>query len=159
MDHQAMIRAMKTSISEVLEEMFFMPIDFIGSAADDAGIEDREEMVAARLDFKGPCSGHFLLISPKSLVDSITADFLGVSDQNVSDDQVYGTAMEMINMLAGNTLSQYDHRAVYDLEIPKLVTLEHTEVPDTGSLEYFDVHIETLACRMTLKLVVRPNGT
>ncbi len=154
MDNQAMIQAMKTSISEVLEEMFFMPIDFIGSADDAMGFEENKKKVVVKLDFSGPHAGHFLLITPRSLANSITADFLGASARNLSEDQVYGTVLAMINMLAGNTLSKHDHRAVYNLQIPKLMSMDSMDAPESNASEYFDVYIETLACRMIMKLVV-----
>ena len=65
MEKDSLIRAMKTSISEVLEKMFFLPVEF-----SDIGISDKtwnikdEGIYGTKLTFKGAFSGHFIFLVP-----------------------------------------------------------------------------------------------
>ena len=52
MERKALIRAMKNSISEVIETMFFLPVDF----SDTVNAEEIQ-MSVTKLDFSGPFSG------------------------------------------------------------------------------------------------------
>ncbi len=131
---QALTAAMTDSISNVLETMFFLPLDIsdtirvnmLKTPANDA-------IIATRLGFSGPFKGHFGFFIPKKLAKSLTADFLGQDPNSISDDQTEETVKEIINMLAGDTLSSYDSQAVFDLQIPELVCFD--EVIDRQSPE------------------------
>lgn len=151
MNQATMIRAMKTSISEVLEKMFFLPIDFLDSIDGHQHITEADCFLAS-LSFDGDPSGCFFLCMPSSLAGSVSADFLGIREGDVTKEHITGTVQEMINMLAGNTLSNYDAQAVFNLRIPQLI--EETQMG--VALESFDYHwgmgIATLSSRMTLIL-------
>ncbi len=101
MERQALSRAMKNSISEVFETMFFLPLDF---AQTDSGEEffdqPKNDVLITKLDFKGKVSGSFVLYMPRSLARALTADFLGEAEEEVSEDLVVETAKEIINMIA-----------------------------------------------------------
>lgn len=155
MDKSAMTEAMKASISEVLEQMFFMPIDFV--APDKVGAEQHgEEMVAAKIGFNGVPGGTLMLLIPLALAQSVTADFLGTLPQNLSVDQVTGTVLEMTNMLAGSTLSIYDHQALFDLQIPELITPEDAQALTAGGGDEIVIGIQTLESRMVFRLTPNP---
>ncbi len=154
MDKSVMTQAMKASISEVLEQMFFMPIDFF--EPDNAGGDQQEgkEMVAAKLAFNGVPDGTFILFMPLALARSVTADFLGALPQNLSGDEVSGTLLEMTNMLAGSTLSNYDHQAIFDLRIPELIPPPDALALNADTPEQISIGIQTLKSRMTFRLVI-----
>ena len=59
MDKSAMMEAMKTSISEVLEQMFYMPIDFIAPGADSPDPETGNASIIAKLGFSGSPSSRY----------------------------------------------------------------------------------------------------
>lgn len=120
MDRQAMMQAMKNSISEVLEQMFFLPLDFLEPSSGNGEIQTGQDDLVVRLGFSGTLTGGFLLSVTNELAWSATQDFLGVDSDAVDFDKVEGTVREMINMLAGNVLSHYDGEAVFDLEMPEL---------------------------------------
>ena len=153
MDKPKMIQAMKASISEVLEQMFFLPIDLV-----DAGKEksspaiDGGETYTAKVGFQGPASGVFRLQIPAALAASISADFLGTLTEELSDEDISGTVKEMLNMLAGNSLSAYDPKAPFNLSIPEL-----TQSPAGGEKagekrERIDIRIETMDSCMSLNM-------
>lgn len=150
----AMTQAMKASISDVLEQMFYLPLDFLDVGADDAAIHDVEDFLVARLAFSGNPSGRFFLQVPRDLALSATCDFLGVTPSDLEPGQVEGTLLEMINMLAGNALSHYDSATLFDLDMP--MTCERDALRDAmrGEGEVLKVGISTPGGRMHFNLVV-----
>jgi len=145
MENKDMKMAMKNSISDVLETMFFLSLDF-SNDLDLLGLWDtgKDPMIAAKLSFSGPLSGYAVFCIPKKLALSITADFMGKDEQEISDDQIDGTVKEIINMIIGNTFSLYDPEAVFDLGVPELVGFHDFIKNLSDSGKRFSVVIETL---------------
>jgi CheY-specific phosphatase CheX len=156
MDKSALMQAMKASISEVLEQMFFMPIDFLAPEKDGAEPESDPASIIARLGFSGSPSGTFVLLVPASLAQSVAADFLGAPARSLSKDQVVGTVLEMVNMLAGSTLSNYDHQALFDLQIPELITFNEVRALGEGMPDRIVIGIQATESRMTFQLILQP---
>jgi CheY-specific phosphatase CheX len=145
MENKDMTMAMKNSISDVLETMFFLSLDF-SNHLDLLGLWDtgKDPMIAAKLSFSGPLSGYAVFCIPKKSALSITADFMGKDEQEISDDQIDGTVKEIINMIIGNTFSLYDPEAVFDLGVPELVGFHDFIKNLSDSGKRFSVVIETL---------------
>jgi CheY-specific phosphatase CheX len=115
--------AMTTSISEVLETMFFMTIE----ATEDTEWTDltnsafNEKLFVSKINFQGPLSGSFFLMIPESILSTMTQMFMGMEASEVSETHLSGTILEAINIIAGNTFSKLDDRTVFNLEIPESV--------------------------------------
>jgi len=144
---------MKASISEVLEQMFFMPIDFI--APEKACAEPDQATIIAELGFSGSCCGTFVLLIPAALARSVAADFLGTTAQSLSQEQVAGTVLEMVNMLAGSTLSTYDHQALFNLQIPELITIDAVRALTGQGADQILIGIQTPEGRMTFQVALQ----
>ena len=145
MKNKDMTTAMKNSISDVLETMFFLSLDF----SDDIDILEqwdtgKDPVIAAKLSFSGPLSGYAVFCIPKKSALSITADFMGKDEQEISDDQINETIKEIINMIIGNTFSMYDPDVVFDLGVPELVEFHDSIKGLPDSEKSFSVVIETL---------------
>lgn len=154
MNTSAMIDAMKTSISEVLEKMFFLPVDFMDPAG--FGKADRQEhWIAVRVAYEGQMSGCFFLSMPVALAGSISADFLGIRSAALSEAHINETVREMINMLAGNALRAMDAGALFDLHIPSLVAVDQIEADLSDYASHAGVGIETLESGMTFLWATR----
>ncbi|MFO7714233.1 chemotaxis protein CheX [Desulfosarcina sp.] len=155
MDKNLLLEAMKASISEVLETMFFMPVDF--GPTDEKSAESIATInpVAARLEFSGSEKGCFHLQVPEALARNISADFMGIDPTRLTRDDVTGTVNEMINMLAGNTLSHYDPTVAFDLSVPEKVPAEKQPPERTGASAMVRLHIQTLDNRMLLAVTFR----
>jgi len=154
MDKKALIRAMKNSISEVLETMFFLPVDV--SIADLTKMPRHSKnghISVTKLNFSGPFSGSFVLYIPDECAVSLTADFLGKDAENVSRENVIETSKEIINMIAGNTFAILDDQAVFDLNIPENILADH-DGDASGSGEKVLVKIDTTDKYMYLKMVI-----
>ena len=146
MKNKDMKTAMKNSISEVLETMFFLSLDFFHNDADirELWTMEKDQIVAAKLNFSGPLSGYAIFCIPKKSALSITADFMGKDEKEISDDQINGTAKEIINMIIGNTFSMYDPDVVFDLGVPELVAFNDFLKELSDSEKRFSIVIETL---------------
>jgi CheY-specific phosphatase CheX len=145
MKNKDMTMAMKNSISDVLETMFFLSLDFSNNI-DLLGLWDtgKNPIIAAKLSFSGPLSGYAVFCIPKKSALSITADFMGKDEQEISDDQIDGTVKEIINMIIGNTFSLYDPEAVFDLGVPELVGFNDFLRDLSDSEKRYSIVIETL---------------
>lgn len=154
MDKPAMTASMKVSISEVLEQMFFLPIDIMDREEKRASADwNNQKAITVSVAFEGSPSGTFLLTIPHDLATSITADFLGVFPESLSTEQVIGTAKEMINMLAGNALSTYDPECAFNLRIPEVISDAYGNISSISD-ESIEIAIETLDSSMTLQLSI-----
>ena len=155
MDRKAMMEAMTTSISEVLETMFFMPVDVTSPENDGADLPPVAEGICAKLDFTGPAQGSVMLQVPAPLAIEISADFMGVDPALVTPQQRTETVAEMVNMLTGNTLSVYDPHAVFDLGVPFVLASDqnYSRALDQGS--HICLILNTMDNRMVMTVAWR----
>lgn len=114
-------RAMTASIFEVLETMFFTPVDNFAPVDGAAAAQAIAEPIAVTLSFSGPFGGSFRLTMPETLACLISADFMGAAPADLSAAEVQGTVQEMVNMVTGTALSIYDCNLVFDLQIPQIL--------------------------------------
>lgn len=124
MDSRALKNAMKVSISEVLETMFFMPLEEAEIKMDSALLQTPlNKLACARLIFQGPFSGEVIFLLPHTLAYSLTADFMGQDPNETGPEDMEGTLKELLNMICGKMLSLYDSKAVFKLGIPEKINL------------------------------------
>jgi CheY-specific phosphatase CheX len=155
MDKAALTKAMKASISEVLERMFFMPMEFAAPEKSGADPLSDPETIIAKLEFSGSACGTFFLLIPASLALSVTADFLGVTSKGEARKLVAGTVLEMANMLAGSTLSTYDHQVLFDLQTPELITVKELHALTEGVADQVVIRIQTPESQMAFQAVLQ----
>ncbi|MBN1105308.1 MAG: chemotaxis protein CheX [Deltaproteobacteria bacterium] len=156
MEKEVLLSAMKRSISEVLEKMFFLPVDFParGSKEDLPG-SGSGKILATRLGFSGPFSGHFVFFSPEGLTASLAASFLGEDPGKVTAAHVSDTMKEIVNMIAGNTFSILDDQAIFDLAIPEILEPFAGGKGSPGSEEGIFILVQTIDNCLGLELVVK----
>ena len=156
MNKEVLTSAMKNSISDVLETMFFLPVDFDDSVSLDGFWDtDKDKITAARLDFDGPLSGYCILYIPEKLSVSITADFMGKEEKDISNEQAMGTLMEITNMITGNAFSLYDPESVFNLGVPELVGLDDFHKDLNGSENKISISIGTLENYLAFQLYIK----
>ncbi len=156
----AMKLAMKDSIFKVLEKMFFVPVDVQETPgnADAGDALPNTPQITACLGFNGPSDGIFVLSIPADLAASMAVDFLGVSPETISSEHVTGTVKEMINMLAGSTLSAYEPDSAFNLQIPEITTAQKLMTSDSEPDGSITLSIETPDNRMAYRLLITDNG-
>lgn len=157
MEKEALTTSMKNSISNVLETMFFLPLDFTESLSTaELWNETEDQIMAARLNFDGTYSGYCVFYIPRRLAVSITADFMGKDEESVSDDQVSGTVTEITNMITGNTFSLYDTHSVINLDVPELVPFSDYRKGFPEMSDELFLVIETLEDRLAYQMIIAP---
>ena len=122
MEKSHLLEAMKISISEVLETMFFLPIDrteIVEMDAFHSALSENLELV--EVEFAGIFSGSVLLLIPDDLALFLTASFLGSIEEKVLPVHIDETKKEIVNMITGNTFSNFNDQVVFDLGIPEIV--------------------------------------
>jgi CheY-specific phosphatase CheX len=109
-------RVLHESVDEVLEKMFF-----IRSLGDSVGASGGPEIIA-HLTFEGRPSGSFTLRAGWAAARSITADFLGMEEVELSESQVSEVVCELANMICGCALSRLECDFQFRLGMPVLLT-------------------------------------
>ena len=151
----ALKTAMASSISEVLETMFFMFLDF----SDNASIEkdvmgDGNKVVACKINFEGKYSGNFIFLVPENILLEMTESFMGLDRSEISEEESKGTIKEAINMLAGATLSSFDNSLVFNLSIPEIVDAQEAIASLKEKEDEINVVTNTAEGYIALKAVV-----
>ena len=144
---KTLMTAMKNSISEVMETMFFLPVEFRGETSlGGAGIG--QEFVGSCIRFTGDVGGVMMLFAPRDLVGEMGENFMGESRDHLTEDHLSGTLTEMLNMVCGNALSKIGSKEPFELGIPQV--LKHLEIPETESVGI----VETMSGRMGFYLAL-----
>lgn len=147
---KTVLNAMKTSISEVMETMFFLPVEFFEEPAKNfiAAMLEKSNKVC-RIDFKGDNSGSVFLMVPPKLLAEMTENFMGEPGCSLNDEILDGTLMESVNMITGNALRKLGAKIPFELSIPKIVP--GSQFPETqGTLI-----VETIGSKMAVHIIFR----
>ena len=143
-----LMTAMKTSISEVMETMFFLPVEFGREATLAQCKMDKKDNLACRLAFTGDTSGSLILMAPEILAVQMAQNFMGEPGESLTQDHLSGTLTEMLNMVCGNALSKTDSKVAFELGIPEMM--------DTSKIfeqEIFTV-VDTIESKMAIALIM-----
>jgi len=135
-----------TSISEVMETMFFLPIEPAADATLARCGLDKQKTMACQLSFSGDISGRMILLADESLVAEMARNFMGESSEYLTDEYLMGTLTEMLNMVCGNALSKIQADIPFELGIP--AKIDASEIPEK---EEFSI-IETTQSKMAFLL-------
>ncbi len=148
--------AMKDSISEILETMFFTPIEFAEDQSLDELIQSpKEPVLSARLIFRGPFGGNFSVFARGGLAKELAANLLGLESEDLGREQMEATLKELLNMVAGKTFSLYDSQSVFHLGVPYMV--ENGELPSVAansSESEITVIVETVSDILGFRLAI-----
>jgi chemotaxis protein CheY-P-specific phosphatase CheC len=156
MEKQSLMASMKASISEVMETMFFLPLEF-----EDGG--DIKEIirtahggtVACKLAFSGPFSGFSCFLIPVKVAQGLTASFLGEDTARVPEEQMAGTVKEILNMITGKAFSLYDNQAVFKLGFPEIIPpAKWTHLLTHDVKEVVNLYVNTADGNLGLSLVI-----
>lgn len=120
---------MMTSISEVMETMFFLPLEEQeGSQVEE--VLGTGPLHACTIDFSGAFTGTMALIAQEPLLYAMAENFMGEDRESLAPKDLEGTLQEALNMIAGNCFSQVNPDAVVDLGVPQIKdTLDHRIFP------------------------------
>jgi len=143
-----LMKAVKTSISEVMETMFFLPVEFDGeSTLSECGL-NKEKTLVCRLAFNGDTSGSLVIVAPRILVTEMAENFMGEAKGLLTNEHFSGTLTEMLNMVCGNALSKTDTKVPFELGIPEII-----DEPDFQDKEKLTI-METTESKMAILLKI-----
>ncbi len=141
-DH--MMKTMKEAISNVLETMFFQPVQISDTNCTlQEWFAHNRSLLGATLNFKGPLSGSLCLLIPVEIISEITANFLGLREEEVNEEQKRDSIKEAINIIGGHMLSLFDRKDAFKLSIPELMKEEELTDNKLGDLKRDFILIET----------------
>ncbi len=145
---QMLMTAVKNSISNVMETMFFLPVE-LGPETKWADCRmDTAPVMACQLEFSGDVSGTFILAAPETLVLEMTENFMGESETRLLPVHLSGTLTEMLNMVCGNALSSITASVPFELGIPQVI--ESADIPADTVFTLVDTIDAPLAIHLTL---------
>ncbi len=150
MDRETMLESMRVAISNVLETMFFEPVQISeNNCTLQEWFSDKQSLLGATLDFTGSSSGACFLLIPSDLAGEITANFLGLAVQETDEEQKRDTIKEALNMIGGHMFSIFDNVGSINLGIPELIeenSLTHYKLGDMkGDTVFIDTGDNRLA--------------
>ncbi len=141
---KTLMKAMMTSISEVMETMFFLPVEFEGESTLTACGLSKEKKIVCQLTFTGDTSGSLAIVAPMNLVAQMAENFMGEAKGMLTDEHFSGTLTEMLNMVCGNALSKTESKEPYELGIPEVI--DESEIQEKEKL----MIIETTESKMAI---------
>ena len=152
---ETMMKSVGKAISNVLETMFFQPVQiFEGDWPLAEWFSESQLLHGATVRFSGPLSGSSYLLIPVRALRKMTADFLGVGDQAVDEEQNRDTIKEAMNMILGHTLSLCDEKGEFKLGIPEYMDTDSLPADRLEELGGDTVLVKTDDSRMALGIVI-----
>ncbi len=150
---------MKTSISDVFETAFFETVEIqpAGETLSMADFDD-QSLTGAFLDFSEGLEGTVYVIAPDRWVLRMTADFLGIDLNQVTDDQKADTIKEATNMIAGHMFSLFDKDGRVQLGIPELIRRSPLIAADLDSIKGMMVWATTETEKLAVVTVLNSVG-
>lgn len=144
MDRDTMMKTMREAISDVLETMFFQPVQF---ADNNCTLQEwfagRQSLLGANLNFNGPLAGSLYLLIPVRMASEITANFLGLREEEINEEQKGDTIKEAINIIGGRMFSLFDKKGAFKLGIPELIEEDALTDDKPGGIRGDIILIET----------------
>jgi CheY-specific phosphatase CheX len=156
MEKQSLMASMRASISEVMETMFFLPLEFEDGRNVNEILRSADGgTLACKLAFSGPFSGLSCFLIPAKVAQALTANFMGQDTDRVTEEQMAGTVKEMLNMITGKGFSLYDNQAVFKLGIPEIMLPEKwAHVVTKDAKEVINLYVNTADGDLGLMLVI-----
>jgi hypothetical protein len=144
MDKEIMMELMKQAISDVLETMFFQPVQISSKNYTlQEWFFDKQSLLGATLTFSGPFAGLFYIVIPVNLVKEITANFLGIEKEEVNENQKKDTIKEALNIIGGHMFSLFDKEDATSLGIPELIEENNLKHDNLGEIKGNTFFIKT----------------
>ena len=148
---------MKTSISDVFETAFFETVE-IQTSREAFSMEafGDQSLTGTVLRFSKGLEGAVYVVAPDRWVSRITADFLGIDPNRVTDAQKADTIKEATNMIAGHMFSQFDTDGLIQLGIPELIRDSFLIPADLGLIKGTMVWVITDTDKLAVATVLDP---
>ena len=155
MDRKIITENLEEAIFNVLETMFFEPVQIINKEISLLNwFSDKQPLFGANLAFIGPMKGFFYMFVPNTVATEITANFLGIDEEEIDDEQRMDTVKEALNMIGGNVFSFFDKKGEFKLGIPKLMGEEKNTYEMLEKIKGDTVFIESMDNRLAAGVAI-----
>ena len=155
MKRNTMMKTFKEAISNVLVTMFFQPVQFVDSKCTlPEWFSDGQALVGATLSFSGPLAGSIYLLIPVMVVKDMTANFLGLEQEEIQEEQGGDTVKEAANMIGGHMLSLLDMKGAFRLGIPELLRENDLINDRLRDIEGETIFIKTEGSRLAAGIMI-----
>jgi len=151
-----MMKAMRQAISDVMNKMFFLPVQ-----VNEKGLALREwfpdklPLAGATISLTGPLSGFSYLLVPAGVAREMTANFLGIPEKGINVKQEMDTVKEALNIIAGNMLAQLDKKGTFSIGIPQLIKESDLSAGQLDGFNKGAILIETEHSHMAAGIIVK----
>ena len=103
---------------ETLEKLAFL---FISQESDRKNV-DYDSVVAASISFAGPFAGNLVLTISTQIIPELSANMLGVEEDETTPDQQDDALKETLNVICGNILPAIAGKeAVFNISAPSII--------------------------------------
>lgn len=117
-------RAVYLSLAEIFGTMFFTEIEPLDEFPEEERFGKPYDGVESIIDFEGKECGEVHFYFPKELASNIAANFMGIDESELDEDQMIDTVKECANMAVGCLLGKIDPKGECSLGIPTAETIE-----------------------------------
>lgn len=137
--------------TDVLEQMAFM---FGDRSSPEEFQACFDEMILARMDYRGDLRGTLWLAVPVAMCPELAANFLGTDPENAVERRIYVDALkELLNVTCGNVLTAIaGEEPVFDLTVPEVTELTDSDreaILEDESTAFLTVDEYQIAIRLT----------
>jgi CheY-specific phosphatase CheX len=112
--------ALRESVAEALEEMFFVS----DLEECDPNVHATGPELTVRVDFAGSPSGTLTLRAGLASARLLAADFLGEDEDSIEDREATEVFSELANIVCGAVLTRTESACTFDLSPPRVVSRE-----------------------------------
>lgn len=125
---------------EVFGMMYFTPVELLPELPPREDWHRDDPYIKTQIGYSGPLRANLCFYFPRPLAISITGGFLGIDEENISDQQLIDTMRESANMIVGNFLGRLDPQGACTLGIPEACVAQgfspETVTPDENLLAF-----------------------
>lgn len=104
---------------EVFGTMYFTPVELLSQLPAKDTWHLQEVYIHTFIEFTGPHCARLHFYFPISLAENITAGFLGLEEEQLTEALLVDTMRESANMIVGNYLGRLDPDGACSLGIPR----------------------------------------
>jgi len=125
------------AIFEVFEKMYYIFLEPVEKEA------NGKDFTAVEIGFSGDLTGSIIARFPRDLSMMMTANALGLDEEEMSDQILADCRKECLNMLCGNFLQKQNADKLFHMTLPRTVIAGESENADRRQIYKIDLNFES----------------
>lgn len=140
-----LMEKVRNSIFEVMETMFFLAVEDKEMGPSPSDKFDLQTLRSCRITFSGDPAGTIYFTVPQNVLETMTVNFMGEDNKDLTQEHTDGTLKEALNMIAGSALTQLNKEDYMGLGIPEMIdSNSFFSVPDGAIFDTGEGYIAVL---------------